>query len=76
MRLYKFFDANFWKYNIFVQWEQNNYVLIPSFYVELDIKNNAPVINIKFLFLRWFLSLTYSDQNISEYKIIENTFEA
>jgi hypothetical protein len=73
--MYKFFDATFWKYSFYVEWQINRLFLIPMFSVELKIVNNCPCISVDIGIWRYFVSVTYCDGNIPEYEIIENTFQ-
>lgn len=68
----KIFNAEFWKYTIYIEQIQGVFHLIPYFSLELDLRKYAPIITVKCAMLNFQIHIGYSDIYSPDYTIIRN----
>lgn len=72
---YKLFDADFWKYHIFVEYAERFY-LFPGFSIELEkFDQEAYTITFNFWIWRYFVAISYCELDAPNYEILFNDFD-
>jgi len=71
---YKIFDASFYKYTIFIEWDAKMYHF-PSIVFSVHINREYPAIHFQLNCCHYSVSIWYSQGYVEEYEIITNDFK-